>query len=265
MRPVDEPTPSFDAVLAAAARSGPGAADGPRPAADHPPVEELAAYHHGQMAPARGEEIREHLALCPECSDLLLELEAFEADPAPGAAQVGVVDFEEAAAWRHLSDRLQAAGEPVTAPAAAPPRRRRAAPAWAPALAAAALVACVGLGLGVAALRTEVAELRRPQGDVPIVNLEPAGYTRSEPETVSVGPGERFVVLLNPPSFPHPIEHRVEILDGGGRRVWAGSVRPTEAGNFHLGLSRSFLPPGAYRIRLHGGTAESSYDLVVPR
>ncbi|HEX2252001.1 MAG TPA: hypothetical protein VHQ65_01880, partial [Thermoanaerobaculia bacterium] len=135
---------------------------------------------------------------------------------------------------------------------------------WASGAAAAGLVACLALGLWVAALRSEVAELRRPQADVPILNLEPVGYTRGEPEVVTVGPGERFVVLLNPPSFPHAVEHRVEILDSDGGRVWAGSVRPSEAGNFHLGLSRSFLPPGAYRIRIHDGTAEATFDLVVP-
>ncbi|HEX2252008.1 MAG TPA: hypothetical protein VHQ65_01915, partial [Thermoanaerobaculia bacterium] len=100
---MDERSSQLDAVLETVARLGPGAAH-------HVAAEELVDYHHDRVTPRRGEEIREHLALCGECSDLLLELEVFEADAAPDAAQEGVVDFEEAAAWRHLADRLAAEG-----------------------------------------------------------------------------------------------------------------------------------------------------------
>lgn len=40
----------------------------------HPAVEELVAYHRRELDPAAAERLREHLADCTECADLVLDL-----------------------------------------------------------------------------------------------------------------------------------------------------------------------------------------------
>ncbi|HEX2643010.1 MAG TPA: zf-HC2 domain-containing protein, partial [Thermoanaerobaculia bacterium] len=40
----------------------------------HPTPELLAAYHAGELPEDEVEQIRDHLALCPECGELLLDL-----------------------------------------------------------------------------------------------------------------------------------------------------------------------------------------------
>ena len=46
----------------------------------HPTLDALAAYHAGQIEPPAAARLQEHLVLCSECSELLLELSAFIAD-----------------------------------------------------------------------------------------------------------------------------------------------------------------------------------------
>lgn len=60
------------------------AADERRRQEGHPSVEELVAYHRGELAEGACEPLQDHLALCEECSRLLLDLEGFPELAAPG-------------------------------------------------------------------------------------------------------------------------------------------------------------------------------------
>ena len=62
------------------------AAEARRGLGEHPPVATLVAYHGGRLSPEEEESLRDHLTLCPECQELVLDLAAFdESSPGEGA------------------------------------------------------------------------------------------------------------------------------------------------------------------------------------
>jgi hypothetical protein len=125
------------------------------------------------------------------------------------------------------------------------------------ALAAGFLVTSVGLGIRVAILSGELGALRRPRVNIPIVNLEPAGFTRGDRSPAAVAAAHPAVVILNPPRFPVAGSYGVEVVAPDGRRLWTGAgLLPTAAGNFHLELPENLLAPGEVRIRLLQGRDE---------
>lgn len=66
---------------------------------EHPTLQRLAAYHHGQLGESEEEEIREHFLLCRECREVLLDLAEF-LDETPPPSRFAA---EEAlAAWLEL-------------------------------------------------------------------------------------------------------------------------------------------------------------------
>ncbi len=99
-------------------------------AAGHPEVEQLAAYHAGELAPDEEERIQDHLSVCRDCGDLVLELEALRDEPLPEdcdgetAADRDRIDGRQGAA----SDlrRAASAPSPLAWPAAARSDRARA-------------------------------------------------------------------------------------------------------------------------------------------
>ena len=233
----------------------------------HPSPEQLVAYHHDRLPPAEIEPVQEHLAQCRLCADLLLELVRFTGEE--DGARPGLVDFEAEAAWRQLAPRLREEIRADSTAEISPPERRKRAPVarLAYGLAAALLISTVGLGLWAGRLRGQLDALRRPQANVPILNLEPAGFARGDDAQVVARAGRRSVLILNPTSFPAPASYRVEILAAGGARLWSGEgLLPTGAGNFNLELPGDLLTPGTYRLRLlRDGEEAAKFDLrVIP-
>lgn len=94
---------------------------------DHPTPETLVEYHAGDLPAAGGEEVREHLASCPDCARLILDLETFgtEAEDLPRVPE-GQMDED----WESLRERVRRDGElasvhelrPRRGPAPAAPR-----------------------------------------------------------------------------------------------------------------------------------------------
>lgn len=70
----------------------------------HPAAEDLTAYHAGELTGDQAEEIQEHLAVCRQCSRLLLDLPAFLEPMATTASAAS----PEAAAWQRFRTRLPA-------------------------------------------------------------------------------------------------------------------------------------------------------------
>src|SRR5215210_4214578 len=121
----------------------------------HPPPERIAAYHERRLSPGEADEVREHLAACPDCTAELLDL----ADLLDDAEDQGAQDDPDAA-WQRQRSRL------FPREKVAPLRR-----AWTAAASlglAAALLAIVAL----AQWRT-IARLSQPQANPPLVNLKP--------------------------------------------------------------------------------------------
>lgn len=251
-------------------------------AGDHPEVDELIAYHTGELAEADERRIQDHLVTCRDCLEHLLELDAFtgsgtESGPegrtggaAEAAAGAGAADFETAAAWRALRSRLPAGPSRV-------PRR-------AAVLAASLAVAVVGLAVvaldqrrEVGELSRRVAELSQPQPGAAIVDLYPASALRSEgaPREAFELPAAGYTTLIlnlpqNLTESAGSDRYSVEILDAGGGLLWSGgALEPTRFGTLRLGLPGGFLPAGGHSLRLYRLDGEQrrpveSYPIRVP-
>ncbi|HKV10649.1 MAG TPA: zf-HC2 domain-containing protein, partial [Thermoanaerobaculia bacterium] len=74
----------------------------------HLSVQELTSYGDGEMSPEEARRIEEHLAACPECSNLRAGLAGFFAPPPSPPERVA--EFEAAADWRKLRSRLDEDG-----------------------------------------------------------------------------------------------------------------------------------------------------------
>ena len=216
----------------------------------HPTPQELADYHEDRLPAANDEKVRDHLVDCEDCSSLLLELAALKGTS--GTTAAGVDDLATAAAWRRLRTRLFGgkAASSVSSP-------------WAWRMAALLAVATLGLGLWAAGLYRTVAELRAPQLELPIANLEPSGSMRAAdaPASLELSPGAaRWVLILNLIDDEDYPSYRLEIVGSDGRSLKTQEgLHKSSQGDFRLSLPRDFLPPGGYRVLLsgvRGGKAE---------
>jgi hypothetical protein len=79
-------------------RQGPG----------HPSPEHISAYHDGQLAPDEADLLQQHLAFCPQCTQILLGLERFREDLAAEAAVADedLPDPQQDEAWQLLRERI---------------------------------------------------------------------------------------------------------------------------------------------------------------
>jgi len=88
---------SFRAALRARAE------EGRRGLAAHPSLAALIAYHRRRSLPGEEEDLRDHLTLCPECRELVLDLVHFGE-----TAAAAPTDEQVEAAWQVL--RIQLGG-----------------------------------------------------------------------------------------------------------------------------------------------------------
>lgn len=216
-----------------------------RDPADHPTPEELEAYHAKELSPEEEERIREHLVACRECADLVLDLQAFSV--AARKPDAGVVDFEQAAAWRDLREKLPFRPEPIVEPAAPEPRRRRSAlrPAWG---IAALLAVAISGGLVYRAWWPDT-----PPAEIQITTLDPIGSFRSgEPEIeIETVPRSNEIVLRVDGTTSYP-QYMAEIRQGRRKVETLTDLREDEPLNVPLGALGSSLDPGEYEIVLFG-------------
>jgi hypothetical protein len=220
-------------------------------AGSHPEPELLAAYHGGELAAAEDREIQDHLVLCPDCPQLLLDLEdLFE----PRRRDLGLSDTGVGAAWEDLQSRLGDAGS-GRARGFHRGEATYATPRWSQVLAACLLVLVVALSFRARSLLRDLHLRDQPRANPIVVDLSSsnsrgAGPSRTE---VPAGAGD-LVLILHPdeaPSFP---DYRAEVLaTTDGHALWAvrGLARSAE-GTFSLVVPRRSLPPGAYLLRLSG-------------
>jgi hypothetical protein len=238
----------------------------------HPTPEDLAAYQSGELAMDQRERIKDHLAICEDCSRLLLDLAEFERFE-PARESIAPVDARAEASWQRLRERLkEEAGErdevereeehaDEAVPILKPFPARRRVPVWRrPALPwalAAGLALCVaGLGMRSENLERRVEDLTRPQvvRAVTLSSEEEAMRGKGDARG-PVHPGEVVAYELLLPSDPgaptYPL-YLVEIVPaaGGGEPVPVGRQQADD------GILRVFLQsapePGDYFIQVAG-------------
>lgn len=210
--------------------------------ADHPAPEELEAYYAKELSPEEEERIREHLVACRECADLVLDLQAFSV--AARKPDTGVVDFEQAAAWRDLREKLPFRPETVEERVKAEPKRRRSAlrPVWG---IAALLAVAISGGLMYRAWAPDTSG-----AETEITTLDPVGSFRSgEPDVDTVPRSRGLVLRVDEGSYS---EYVAEIRQRGREVETLTGLREDEPLNVPLGSPGSSLEPGEYEIVLFG-------------
>ncbi|MEE8523451.1 MAG: hypothetical protein V3T72_05930 [Thermoanaerobaculia bacterium] len=213
----------------------------------HPDLDRWIAYHSGATGGDDTVDLQDHLASCRDCTTLVLDLEAF-ADPVAADSRAAVSDFEKATAWRAL--RLA-------------PAKKWYVPAT---LAASFLAAAVGLSgwlqqqREVDGLRREIADLTRPQANVPVHDLYLDTTLRSAARDSSIeipAAATNVTLILNQLMDTRGDELRAQILDAAGQTVaTVEGLELDELGVATLGLSRGTLDSGDYVVRvevLRGG------------
>jgi hypothetical protein len=233
----------------------------------HPSPERLTAYQARELAPAEAEEIREHLAVCRECTEAVLALPRFyelmESSrlPAPPGSEGIPTQAETEASWRAMRARLGTL-TPVPSPTRTPPARERGAtsrrvmtsPSVTYALAAGLAACLIGFPLWIAlhrgsplALSVPGAEVFRSEAGGRLITLSASGET-----TVLVLP------LPDRPPFP---SYRIEIRSSGGDlrlstdATLTAVAQPSPAQTPRLltiAVPPRVLATGDYRLRILG-------------
>jgi hypothetical protein len=226
---------------------------------EHPSPTELETYHAGKLSSAAEDRIREHLAVCRDCGDLLLDIAGVaELKPPPGIPEL--TDDEVEADWLALQIRMKwaAAAEkqgpaPVVPIRPAPPPK----PApWAPRLAAAAsIVAVLGIILAlyqsgrVGELERQLQKFEQPRS-VPTRHLD-SGVRRSQSKEEADRPlsshAEAILFLYPDTERVYP---RYEAEIAGGTMSVAPPPSPDEP--VSLLIPPGFLQPGDLQIVLFG-------------
>ena len=107
-------------------------------------------------------------------------------------------------------------------------------------------------------LGTQLAELRQPDINVPVQNIYPADSQRStgpgEINRLRVPQGTRAFVLILGDYKPGYSDYRLEILDASGRQVTRREgLKPNQAGELSVMVTRTLMKRGNYRLKLYGG------------
>lgn len=242
---------------------------------DHPSPEILVAYCAGELAGEEEEDLRDHLALCPECAEMLLDLVAFEEFKPPETP--GLADAEVEAAWHRVQPRLGVGGKERLATVAAlserlaEPRTSRKGSeyesvVWRPrlrrayALAAMLAVAVVGLTVWGTSLHRTIQRISGPQANPVIADAaSERDGTRGDSEEEPTAPGEEMFFLVLHPLLEHEIsefpEYGAEIREigtSGAPIVRLDGLIPAKGGAFSVRLPGKSFPAGEYRIIFFG-------------
>lgn len=85
-------------------------AEGRRPR-EHPVPEKLAEYHARELPAEEIPDLQDHLAECPECSQMLLDLESFDELEPPVENELST-DARVVQEWKRLQRRLRSRDAP---------------------------------------------------------------------------------------------------------------------------------------------------------
>lgn len=226
---------------------------------DHPEPDVLLAYHEETLSEREAEAVREHLAVCLECSQVILDFAAFpDLEPATEAHRATPAGMGRD--WRELQRRTAGGRSPwwrsheyVGLPAAA-----------------LFLVAVLGLGVwawqlreGNADLRERneglqevVADLERASGDVPLLTLLPASDLDRGGEVPIVprtGSHWAVFVLVSTEGIEGHDRYTLDVRGSDGEILLADlplTRRPDHS--FVVSLPTHLLEAGARTIQVYG-------------
>lgn len=217
----------------------------------HPEVDELVAYHAGELADQACEPLRNHLATCRECTRLLVDLASFPKLKPPTKAD-RISEAEVKAQKAALKIRLEEEGlrKPTSAGILAFRRPARASIPAAYWTAMAALLV-VAVGLGVWGWIRPV-----PGADTELFLLFPESERDAGEEirTFEIPVwADYYLLVLGSARTDRHSAFRAEIVDSQGRLVLRDdALHRSYDGTVKWRLGRDRLAAGSYEIRLFG-------------
>lgn len=237
---------------------------------EHPTPETLVVYHAGEIPADEQEDLRNHLALCHDCADLLLDLVSF-AEFTPPEQTPALADGEVESAWQKFQPRLVAREEALPAVAQLAERRRDvdrsleyAVVSWqrklrrAQAIAATLLLGVVGLSLWAGSLYREREKGSQPRASAQINLLSEGDVTRSggnESESTVPPNAETFFIALHlDPTWKEVGSYEAEILREDASKpsfIVSGLLDREGVCSFYV-PSRKDFTPGRYLVDLYG-------------
>lgn len=218
-----------------------------RTSSEHATPGELTAYHEGTLPPPVEARIREHLAHCKLCSDLLLDLAGF-ADLAPPPGVPELTDAEVEADWQKLRRKMEIGqGEtkkeelapvvPFQPAARHEPELPRRPPPWF--AIAASLLAVAGVSFGL----YERTELKRAQQVGLVDNVISLAIERGQREEAMSSRQGGAVTFDLEDSFDG---YEADIMAGTSKIISLKGKQP------FIYVPGGALKPGEYQIRLFG-------------
>lgn len=219
----------------------------------HPTPQELVAYHAGELPPEAEARILGHLAICRECSDLLLDLSGF-ADLKPPEGVPELTDAQVEEDWQALRAKMQKEApqrEPVPVVPIRPKPERR----WLP------IAASLLLAVPLLYLWARGGEQFR---SLPIVSLSSEVQRSEGDEVEQISSKDGAILSLYFDAEKIYPAYEAEIA---GRTV---KVTPPKGEDLPVALviERGSLKPGLYKIQLYGleegqRAPLGSYDIQV--
>lgn len=249
----------------------------------HPKIEELAAYHAGELEPQAAARVREHISVCRECSDLLLDLINF-ADLTPPPGEPDLTDDEMEQDWQALRARMgegkaEEPKEPVRPTEVVPIRPAATAPApnlgrthspWLPI--AASLLAVLGFSFGLFQYsEAEDAEKRLKEAqrasvpsvpqvfDITLGDVTRGGSGSESGQTIRMSSKRGGIVFLYSDGAAVR-EYQIEILQGD-RILWQTTVAGGD--EVPISIPAGYLKPGHYTLRFVAGEVAHDSALEV--
>jgi hypothetical protein len=251
-------------------------------AEEHPALEQLVAYHERRLDPTAHECLQDHLTICADCAELVLDLSNFRELRADGAEPAASrVD----AAWQELTKRISDAPRPETeasdaqilqfpstasSSASSDPAPRSWRSRAPPLLAAALAIAVVGLSWQVTTLSKTVADLSGSWANQPIAELVMADERGApQKEVVRISSDAKILVLrllVNGPDS-NPMKYRGELRRPDGSSIWAvaplwSSSSQDGYRSFTVGIPCRLLEEGDFRFRITEDNDENVLDYV---
>ena len=233
----------------------------PRDPDDHPAPEKLSAYLANELSPEEDDALQEHLTQCVLCAGLLLDLQRFLDPPSEDRPREGVADFETAAEWRELKEKLR-----VKAPPAVRRRSLFHRISVAQVLAAALAFVFVGAAFQIMVLERRLASPRAVQVTTVDALGSKKGAPAAEPQAFRLG-----IAVAFDTHSEHPyLKYRLNFIDKDGRIQQTVEAKEDESGMIGVLLPNGSMDPGLYHVEvlgLEGATANPirEFDIRILR
>jgi hypothetical protein len=211
---------------------------------EHPSTEELVAYQERTLPEAGADAIREHLALCPACAALVLDLEDFpEEDDEPMADEPRLTEAEHAEDLAELLAALPQGKAPAPAPG----------PRWLP-LAAGILIGVLGVGLWLTGVPVPWAA-PEPARLTAVMDLYPLEMENRAPDIAIVlyreDAGKPLLLQLNTLGLDSRDRFHLRIYSGGTLVTELHPVRLLSGGQIVLEVDPAIFSQEDVRMTLH--------------